>query len=338
MRILVHHERAERWCDALRQRLCDAAGAKGSRQGESSEPSSEPSSKQAPLEIVADDGEMLGDVLVVWTPPAALFERHRDHDVKAILNLGAGVDSLLANPALPDDVPVLKLSDAGMASHMLDYVRYGLLHFRRDFDRYARQQADTQWAPHRVVRPHQYPVAVLGLGAIGSQIAESLAADGYPVHGFSRSAHTLQGVTCHHETGAGGRSLKQVLGDESLGLKAVINLLPNTPATRDVLNAEVFQALPDDAVLINPGRGSSVVEEDLVAALEEGKLRGALLDVFQHEPLAEDSPLWQQPRVIITPHAAAPTPVAEAADQLADNIRRIQRGEVLTGISREHGY
>lgn len=92
----------------------------------------------------------------------ALFERHRDHDVKAILNLGAGVDSLLDNPALPDDVPVLKLSDAGMASHMLDYVRYGLLHFRRDFDRYARQQADTQWAPHRVVRAHQYPVAVLG--------------------------------------------------------------------------------------------------------------------------------------------------------------------------------
>lgn len=315
MRILVHHERAERWCDALRERL-----------------------DSSDIEVLADDGERLGDILVVWAPPAALFERHRDHDVKAILNLGAGVDSLLANPALPDDVPVLKLSDAGMASHMLDYVRYGLLHFRRDFDRYTTQQADTRWAPHRVVRADQYPVAVLGLGAIGRQIAESLAADGYPVHGFSRSAHRLQGVTCHHETGEGGRSLSQVLGDASLGLKAVINLLPNTPATRDVLNADIFQALADDAVLINPGRGSSVVEKDLVAALEAGKLRGALLDVFQHEPLAEDSPLWHQPRVIITPHAAAPTPVAEAADQLADNIRRIQRGEVLTGISREHGY
>ncbi|WP_367998344.1 2-hydroxyacid dehydrogenase [Cobetia marina] len=315
MRILVHHERAERWCEALRERL-----------------------DSSDIEILADDGETLGDILVVWAPPAALFERHRDHDVKAILNLGAGVDSLLANPALPREVPVLKLRDAGMASHMLDYVRYGLLHFRRDFDRYAVQQSERHWAPHRVVRARHYPVAVLGLGAIGRQIAEALAADGYPVHGFSRSAHTLEGVTCHHEQGEGGRSLKAVLGDETLGLKAVINLLPNTTATRDVLNAEAFAALPDDAVLINPGRGSSVVEEDLLAALEKDQLRGALLDVFQHEPLAGDSPLWQHPKVIITPHAAAPTPVSEAADQLAENIRRVQRGESLTGISLEHGY
>ncbi|TVU67835.1 2-hydroxyacid dehydrogenase [Cobetia crustatorum] len=320
MRILVHHERAERWCDALRQRLGGTALDKES------------------IEIVADDGEQLGDILVVWTPPATLFERHRDHDVKAILNLGAGVDGLLSNPALPKDVPILKLSDAGMADYMIDYVRYGLLHFRRDFDRYAVQQDSHDWAPHRVVRPSQYPVAILGLGAIGAQIAQSLAEDGYPVHGFSRSARQLESITCHHEQGEDGRTLHDVLGDSTLGLKAVINLLPNTPATRDVLNAAVFAALPDDAVLINPGRGSSVVETDLVAALEANQLRGALLDVFQHEPLAPQSPLWSHPRVIITPHSAAPTPISEAADQLAENIRRVQRGETLTGISRENGY
>lgn len=315
MRILVHTEGAERWCEALRQRLNDES-----------------------LEIFVDDGERLGDILVVWAPPAELFERHVGHDVKVILNLGAGVDSLLQNPALPNDVPVIKLRDAGMASHMLDYVRYGLLHFRRDFDRYAGQQRAGEWAPHRVVRAAHYPVIVLGLGAIGAQIAEGLAADGYPVHGFSRSAHTLAGVTCHHEQGDEGRTLQEVLRDKSLDLKAVINLLPNTEATRDVLNAEVFAALAEDAVLINPGRGSSVVEADLVAALDAGTLRGALLDVFQHEPLAADSPLWQQSRVIITPHAAAPTPMSGAADQLVDNIQRVQRGETLTGVSREHGY
>ncbi|GHA96387.1 2-hydroxyacid dehydrogenase [Modicisalibacter luteus] len=309
MRVLVHIDEAETWREALAQRLPDA-------------------------EIVtsSDDSGTPVDYLAVWKPPESLLENHPH--LKGIVNLGAGVDALLNNPGLPRDVPIVKLRDAGMGPLMADYVRYGVLHFQRDFDRYRIQQTDAQWRERPLTDKADWPVGILGLGAIGAHVACTLADDGFPVHGWSRSPKALDGVTCHH----GDDGLASLLG----AVNTLVTLLPDTPSTRHIINADTLAQLPAGASLVNPGRGTLVDEAALLEALgdgpEEGRLRGALLDAFPEEPLPANSPLWSHPRVLITPHMAAPTPVRDAADQVAELIRAMENGDPVETIDPQAGY
>lgn len=309
MRILIHIDDADQWREALASRLPEA-------------------------EILTSDQEPSGDVdyLAVWKPPESLLERHSR--VKGIVNLGAGVDALLNNPGRPRDVPIAKLRDAGMGELMADYVRYGVLHFQRDFDRYLHQEASAEWREIPVVTKADWGVGILGLGAIGTHVAQALAADGFPVHGWSRSPKQIEGVTCHH----GDDGLNELLGR----VRTLVTLLPDTQSTRHIVNADTLAALPEGATLINPGRGPLVDESALLEALgpgnEEGRLRGALLDAFPEEPLATDDPLWAHPRVRITPHMAAPTLIEDAADQVADTLRAWEAGEPVTTVDPEAGY
>lgn len=309
MRILIHIDDADQWREALASRLPEA-------------------------EILTSDQEPSGDVdyLAVWKPPEALLERHSR--VKGIVNLGAGVDALLNNPGRPRDVPIAKLRDAGMGELMADYVRYGVLHFQRDFDRYLRQEGSAEWREIPVVVKADWGVGILGLGAIGTHVAQALAADGFPVHGWSRSPKQIEGVTCHH----GDDGLNELLGR----VRTLVTLLPDTQSTRHIVNADTLAALPEGATLINPGRGPLVDESALLEALgpgnEEGRLRGALLDAFPEEPLATDNPLWAHPRVRITPHMAAPTLIEDAADQVADTLRAWEAGDPVTTVDPEAGY
>jgi glyoxylate/hydroxypyruvate reductase len=263
MRVLVHIDEAETWREALAQRLPDA-------------------------EILTSDNDRDTpvDYLAVWKPPEALLKNQPR--LKGIVNLGAGVDALLNNPGLPRDVPIVKLRDAGMGPLMADYVRYGVLHFQRDFDRYRTQQADRRWHEQPLTDKTDWPVGILGLGAIGAHVATSLADDGFPVHGWSRSPKTLDGVTCHH----GDEGLAALLG----AVTTLVTLLPDTPSTRHIINADTLARLPAGASLVNPGRGTLIDEAALLAALgggpDEGRLRGALLDAFPEEPLPANSPLW----------------------------------------------
>ncbi len=311
MRVLVHTHDAEAWRDALAERL----------------PEAEVITSAAPTE--ARRG---ADYLAAWKPSAELLGELSQ--LKGIVNLGAGVDALLGNPALPRGVPIVKLRDAGMAGPIADYARYGVLHFQRDFDRYRRQQARGEWRERPPVDKADWPVGVLGLGAIGAKVARALAADGFPVHGWSRSAKSLPGVTCHH-------------GDEGLNallprVRSLVLLLPDTSATRHVIDARALAALPEGASLINPGRGSLIDEAALLAALgdgdAEGRLRGALLDAFPEEPLPPSSPLWSHPRVLVTPHMAGPTPLGEALDQVAEALRAMAAGEAVETIDPDAGY
>lgn len=317
MRILVHADDASAWCEALSQRL----------------PHAEVLSSSVPVE---QRGPI--DYLAAWKPPAELLKQLPS--LRGIVNLGAGVDALLSNPALPADVPIVKLRDAGMAELIADYVRYGLLYFQRDFDRYARQQTHQQWAPHAVVDKADWPVGVLGLGAIGRKVAEAIAADGFSVHGWSRRPKRLATIQCHH-------------GDEGLyallsRVKTLVLLLPDTPATQGIINTDTLAALPAGASLINPGRGTLIDETALLSALgsadevnqdtEAGRLRGALLDVFSTEPLPGDSPLWRHPKIRITPHTSGPTPLGAALDQVADALRAFDKGEPLETVDPQAGY
>lgn len=311
MKVLVHIDDAEQWRDALAERL----------------PQAEVITAAAPPEQRRE-----ADYLAVWKPPEALLREPAN--LKGIVNLGAGVDALLGNPGLPAGVPIVKLRDAGMAELIGDYVRYGILHFQRDFDRYRRQQARREWREHAVMDKADWPVGVLGLGAIGAKVAAMVAADGFPVHGWSRTPKSLDGITSHH----GDAGLYELLGR----VRTLVLLLPDTRATRQIIDVRALSRLPEGAGLINPGRGTLIDEAALLEALgegeSEGRLRGALLDAFPEEPLPADSPLWSHPRVWVTPHMAGPTPLGAALDQVAEALRAFEAGEAQDTVDPDAGY
>ncbi|WP_110655325.1 2-hydroxyacid dehydrogenase [Salinicola halimionae] len=309
MRVLIYHNDAEQWRHILRERL-----------------------PTAEIFVAKDSGNPQVDYLVAWKPPASVFDEQTA--LKGIVNLGAGVDALLQNPSLPRELPIVKLRDAGMGELIGDYARYGVLHFQRDFDRYRRQQATSEWREVPVVDKPDWPIGVLGLGAIGTRVAQILATDGYPVHGWSRSPKKIEGINCHHGDDGLDTLLRQV--------KTLITLLPDTPATRHIIDRDNLAKLPAGASLINPGRGTLIDEPALLDALgvgeSEGRLRGALLDAFPNEPLAADSPLWRHPRILITPHMAGPTPIGAAADQVADALDAMSKGKAVKTIDPDAGY
>ncbi|MBN3854232.1 glyoxylate/hydroxypyruvate reductase A [Paraburkholderia sp. Ac-20340] len=277
------------------------------------------------------------DFAVVWHPPRELFAAPRG--LRAVFNLGAGVDAILAlereHPGtLPPDAQLVRLEDSGMAPQMAEYVQHAVLRYLRRFDDYARQQARREWhvlAPH----PHEtFTVGVLGLGVLGAQVARAVASLGVPVRGFSRSAKTIDGI----ETFSGelhGPSFDAFLDD----VKVLVNLLPATPDTEDVLNAQTFGKLARGAYLVNVARGTHLVEQDLLDALANGTLAAATLDVFRTEPLPQDHPFWQEPRITITPHSSALTLRDEAISQIADKIEALARGETVSGVVHvKRGY
>ncbi|MCW4148960.1 MULTISPECIES: 2-hydroxyacid dehydrogenase [Halomonadaceae] len=311
MKIIVHIDEAAAWQNALADAFPDA---------------------QVVTSDAPADQRQNADYLAVWKAPAHLIEEQTH--LKGIINLGAGVDYLLKTPGLPTDVPIVKLRDAGMGELMADYVLYGVLHFYRSMDRYAAQQQDATWQPQDVVAKSQWPVGVLGLGAIGRYVAGALHQAGFPVLGWSRSPKQITGVHCYH----GDEGLAALLGQ----VQTVVTILPDTAATRHILDAQQLAKLPKGASVINPGRGSLIDEQALLEALghnsQPGHIRGALLDVFEAEPLSDDHPLWQHPRVIITPHMAAPTPLNDAIDQVIAYIKALEAGESVTTIDPEAGY
>lgn len=251
-------------------------------------------------------------------------------NLKAILATGAGVDGLFADPDLPD-VPIARIVDPWMAEQMTGWAVYAVQHFYRSFDVYAAQQAEGLWRELPDWRSAPPKVGLLGYGAIGARIGQALSALGFEVSAWTRGPRRLEGV--RHLHGADG--FKALLAENHF----VICMLPLTSETAGILDAAAFRAMPKPGYLINLARGRHVVTDDLVAALEGGELAGAFLDVTEPEPLPADHPLWRMPNVRITPHCSGPTNAETAADQVADNIRRVLAGqEMLNLVPRDRGY
>jgi glyoxylate/hydroxypyruvate reductase A len=274
------------------------------------------------------------DFAVVWRPPRDMLAG-RD-ELRAIFNLGAGVDAILAleheHPgALPRTAQLIRLEDTGMAPQMAEYVTHAVLRYLRRFDEYQTLQSERRW---EVLDPHPratFTVGVLGLGVLGAQVAQALAAFGMPVRGYSRSARHIDGIT----TFAGEAQFDAFLD----GVKVLVNLLPHTPDTGDVLNAHTFSKLARGAYLINVARGGHLVEQDLLEALASGQLAAATLDVFREEPLPPEHLFWQEPRITITPHMSALTLREESVAQVAQKIAALMRGETVSGVvDIERGY
>ena len=269
------------------------------------------------------------DYVVTGYRNAGLFDRERG--MKAIFAFSAGVGHLLALPNLPLDVPLIRLEDAGMAEQMVRYVLAATLRFSQRFDLYAKQQTAALWRDWKPRTPREIRVGVLGLGVIGGEVARSLSRFGFSTRGFAQSPKTIDGVQCF----AGAERFDAFLID----LDVLVSVLALTPGTIGILNRTTLSRLARGAHVINIGRGAHLADADLLALIDEGKLSGATLDVFNEEPLPADHPFWRRPEIAITPHVAGVTLPDQAVAQIAGKIRLLERGLQVTGVvDRERGY
>ena len=281
----------------------------------------------------AGDGHVEGDpeevrYALVWKPPHGFFARFPN--LKLVINLGAGVDALVARDDLPD-VPVTRLSDPNMSQMMASFVLFCVLRHARDIPTFERAQREGRWHYVHPRTAAEIRVGVLGLGDLGAAAALELARHGFDVRGWSRTPKALEGVSCFH----GLEALPGFLA----GSEIVVVMLPLTPETRGLMNAERLAHLPRGAKFINVARGPVVDEAALIAALRSGHIAEATLDVFEVEPLPVESPLWAMDNVLVTPHLASIAIPRTAAPQIVENIRRIEAGEpVLNQVDPRRGY
>ncbi len=262
------------------------------------------------------------DYAIVWVPPAELFATQRG--LKAVFNIGAGVDGVMALPNLPKGVPLIRLNDAGMAVQMAEYVCHALIRHTREFDVYAAQGKDHRWKMHRPINREAFPVGVMGLGSIGARVAEAVASFGYPTFGWSRSPKSLHGVTTFYGYDR--------FDDFLHAVRVLVCILPLTPETEGILNRATLSKLKPNGYLINVARGRHLVEEDLLALLADGTLAGAALDVVREEPLPAHHAFWAHPKITLTPHIAGLTLREQSVAQIAKKIRALARGEAIDGV------
>jgi glyoxylate/hydroxypyruvate reductase A len=274
-------------------------------------------------------GAPASDYVVVAYPCATVFaEQTRP---KAVFTASAGVGHVLRQPYLPAEVPLIRVEDAGMAEQMVRYVLAVALRLVLRLDVYAAQQRKSQWEQHPARDPSSLAVGVLGLGVIGGAIARALAAQGFAVRGYARAVKAIDGVQCH----AGRAGLDAFLA----GLDLLVSVVPHTAATAGMLDRVTLSRLADGGHVVNIGRGSALVEDDLLALLDNGKLSGATLDVCGQEPLPREHPFWRHPGVTITPHVSGLTVPGATVAQIAAKVRRLERGEPVTGVvDRMRGY
>ena len=239
--------------------------------------------------------------------------------LKLIQSLWAGVDRLMADATLPPGVPLARMVDPSMNAAMAETALWAVLSLHRGYFAYADRQRRGEWRVHAQRRADEVPVLVLGSGQMGQAAAARIAAVGYPVTSWRRD----------------GVPLSSVLPPAAIA----VNLLPLTPQTRGILNAAMFAVLPRGASLVNLGRGAHLVEADLLAALDSGHLRHAVLDVFNTEPLPAGHPFWAHPKVTVLPHAAAQTDPRSASAVAAANVRAAIAGAPIAHrVDRDRGY
>jgi glyoxylate/hydroxypyruvate reductase A len=259
---------------------------------------------------------------LVWKPGEGYLGQYPN--LRVIFSLGAGVDHIFADSLLPEGVPVVRIVDADLSAQLSEYAIHGVLHFHRRMPYYFECNARKEWGEPGRTDASQAIVAVLGLGNVGSDLAPKLRRLGFKVRGWSRTPKALTDIECYH----GERELEAALR----GANFLVCALPLTESTKEIINARTLAGLSQGAYVINIGRGDHVVDRDLLEALDQGRLAGAMLDVFRQEPLPPDHEFWTDRRIKITPHIAGDPSARTAARQVAENILRAQRGEPLQNV------
>lgn len=269
------------------------------------------------------------DYALAFKPPLGVLAQIPG--LRVVFSLGAGVDGLADDASIPATLPIVRMMDDGLIEGMTEFVLYAVLAAHREADDFARLQRAHRWdhRDHKFAR--ERTVGVLGLGKLGGAAASALRRLNFRVLGWSRTAHALEGIECFH----GAAGLAAMLPR----CEILVCLLPLTAQTEGLLNARLFAQLPKGAYVINVGRGRQTAIDDLIGALDRDQLSGAMLDVFPTEPLAQDSPLWDHPKLKITPHIAAMVMPRSAALYVVDQIRAFEAGKPLANlVEHERGY
>jgi len=280
------------------------------------------------VELMSDAGAAC-DIALVWGPPRDAFARCPN--LRGIIMQGQGVDHMMRDETVPRDIPLVRLVDPDMANALSHWAILNALDFWRDGALYRDQQQRGIWQSARQRPATGAKVGILGVGAIGTVIARRFAALGFAVRGYARTMKPIENV----EVFAGPDQLAGFAD----GLDIVVSVLPLTPETTGLMNAEFFSHLAAGAFVINGGRGPQVNDDDLLAALDSGRIGGAALDVFAVEPLPQDHPYWTHPKVRVWPHVAAQTNATSAADQVAAAILAMIAGrEPANRVDWSRGY
>jgi glyoxylate/hydroxypyruvate reductase A len=281
---------------------------------------------------IGDGGDITHALL--WQPPDELFAALPN--LQVVFSLGAGVDHILGRGILPEHIPLVRVAEPDLTARMSEYVLLHVLMHHRRQRLYDHQQKQHIWRERPQPAARAVRVGILGLGVLGRDAARKLAVTGFQVSGWSRSPKTMDGITCY----AGPAELAPFLNTTDI----LVCLLPLTGETRGMINRDLLRQLARDGhaegpVLINAGRGGLHVEADILAALDAGELHAATLDVFEQEPLPASSPLWEHPRVTVTPHNAAVSDPEAVCDYIVAQIRNLKAGRGLEHVvDRQRGY
>jgi len=262
------------------------------------------------------------DYAVVWSPPQQFLDEQPQ--LKALFNIGAGVDALM-KLRLPPQAVVVRLDDAGMSVQMAEYVSHAVIRHFRELDGYDADIRGGKWSYRKPHLRADFPVGVMGLGVLGDRVARTLAQFDFPVKGWSRSRKTLDGVQCF--SGESG------MADFLAATRILVCLLPLTPETTNIMNRDTLSRLLPGAYVINVARGAHLVDEDLIALIDSGHIAGATLDVFRTEPLPAEHPFWTHPNITVTPHTSARTLREETIAQIAGKIRAVESGTPISNLA-----
>jgi glyoxylate/hydroxypyruvate reductase len=262
------------------------------------------------------------DIAMVWKMPHG--ELAKFPNLKLIMSMAAGVDHVLGDPDMPREVPLVRVTDPHMARSMGHWAAMNILRLHRETAHYDDLRSRREWPPERAFDTDTVQVGILGLGYLGTHVAKMLHAMGLKVQGWARSAKSIDGIRSFQ----GVDGLREMVATTNY----LLCLLPSTPATVGVMNAELFARMPRGFYVLNCGRGAQLVEPDLTAALDSGQIAGAALDVFSVEPLPQDHPFWADKRIIMTPHHASEVFPPAVAATFMDNIQRCRAGRPLMGL------
>lgn len=268
---------------------------------------------------------------ICWLPGDAAFDPYPN--LSLAMSIGAGVDALLAHPGLRSDISIARVRDPHQAALMAGYAVHEVLHYERGFSQMMENAAKRHWQALPMRAPEQAVVAVLGNGTMGRAITDGLRGLGFSVQVACRSMPDDPHADVRYYTGATSNC------DAAEGADYLINSLPLTLATENVLNTELFARMNPGSRLIQIGRGEHLIEADLTAAIENGQLAGASLDVFRTEPLPDDHPFWDNPRIRITPHIASDSMPEIVRAQVVETARALRDGTPMRlRIDRSRGY
>lgn len=265
---------------------------------------------------------------VAWNHPKNVLGNYPN--LKVVSSLGAGVNHLLDDESISENINLSRLITPSLKEEMGEYVLQAVLSYRHHTARYVDQKREAYWDKHTLIHKKDSVVGIMGLGEMGLSVAKVLLKNGYSVNAWSRSKKNVEGINSFVEN-----ELDTFLNETNI----LVCLLPFTDKTQGILNLELFKKLRNPAYLINVGRGQHLIEEDLIYAIDTGLLSGAWLDVFEEEPLPSNHLFWNRPKIMITPHIAAVTDPKEAAKQILENYKRSLSGmELINSIERKKGY